>query len=232
MAQYPLSDAYAFDLLIARMQNAILRKSGQLADLKIDLMDRLAVLQMHLNPVREKAEVIKRVKSDEFWTSVSVEALEEVRTPLREIMHHRQRSGGQPLPPKIIDVTEELSGVQFNRRSTSLKTVDMKAYEQIIETELRKHFATDPTLRRIRAGEPVSERDLEALVSLILTQTPNASREVLAEFFSATAEPLQHAIRTIIGMEPKAVEERFSSFSRKHPKLTAKCPASGPLIQI
>ena len=216
------SDAYALDLLIARMQNAVLRQSGEIADLKIELMDRLGTLQMHLNPVREKAEVIKRVKSDEFWDAVSVEVLEEVRTPLRDIMHHRQRGGGAPLPPKIIDVTEEASGVHFSRRSTSLKTVDMRAYQQIVETELRKHFETEPTLKKIRAGEPVSGKDLEALVSLILTQSPNASREVLAEFFSATAEPLQHAIRTIIGMDARAVEERFSAFARKHPKLTAK----------
>jgi type I restriction enzyme R subunit len=216
------SDAYALDLLIARMQNAVLRKSSQLNDLKIELMDRVSALQMHLNPVREKADVIKRVKSDEFWDDVSVEALEEVGKPLREIMHHRQRGGGQPLPPKIIDVTEETSGVQFSRRSTSLETVDMKAYRQIIEAELRKHFETDPTLRKIRAGEPVSENDLEKLVSLVLTQSPNASREVLEEFFSATAEPLQRAIRAIIGMDPKAVEERFSAFARKHPQLTAK----------
>jgi type I restriction enzyme R subunit len=215
-------EAYALDLLIARMQIAVLRKSAQLADLKIELMDRLATLQMHLNPVREKAAVIKRAKSDEFWNAVSIAALEDVRIPLREIMHYRQRSGTQSLPPKIIDVTEEASGLQFNRRSTSLKTVDMKAYHQIVETELRKHFATDPTLKKIRAGEPVSEKDLEALVSLILTQSPNASREVLAEFFTTTAEPLQHAIRAIIGMDPKAVDERFSAFARKHPQLTAK----------
>ena len=217
-----LSDAYALDLLIARMQNAILRKSAQLADLKIELMDRLAALQMHLNPVREKAEVIKREKSDEFWDGVSVKALEEVRKPLREIMHHRQRGSGQPLPPKVIDLTEEASGIQLNRRSTSLKAVDMRAYEQIVEAELRKHFTTDPTLKKIRAGEPVSENELEALVSLILTQNPNVRREDLDEFFSATAEPLQYVIRKIVGMEPKVVEERFSVFALKHPKLTAK----------
>jgi type I restriction enzyme, R subunit len=174
-----LGDAYGLDLLIARMQIALLRKSGQIADLKIELMERLAALQMHLNPVKEKADVIKRVKSDEFWKGVSVAALEEVRVPLREIMHHRQRASGQPLPPKIIDVTEETSGIQFTRRPTSLKTVDMKAYQQIVESELRKHFETDPTLKKIRAGELVSEKDLEKLVSLILTQSPDASREVL-----------------------------------------------------
>ncbi|MEK8121662.1 DEAD/DEAH box helicase family protein [Methylocystis sp. IM4] len=217
-----LSDAYGFDLLIARMQTALLRNSGRFADLKIDFMDRIAALQMHLNPVREKAEVIKQVKSDEFWTGVTANKLEDVRIPLREIIHHRQRGTGQPFPPKVIDVTEEASEIQFGRRSTTLRTVDMKAYKQVVEAELRKHFESDPTLKKIRAGEPVSDADLGALVSLVLTQSPNASRQILAEFFSATAEPLQHAIRAIVGMDPKAVEERFSSFALKHPELTAK----------
>ena len=98
----------------------------------------------------------------------------------------------------------------------------MKAYRQVVEAELKKHFENNPTLRKIRAGEPVSGADIKALVSLVLTQSPNASRDVLAEFFSSTAEPLEFAIREIIGMEPKAVADRFSEFARKHPKLTAK----------
>jgi type I restriction enzyme R subunit len=137
-------------------------------------------------------------------------------------MHHRQRADGQLLPPKIIDVTENELSIQFNRRSASLRTVDMKAYQQIVEAELKKHFDTNSTLKKIRAGEPVSEPDLDALVSLILTQSPSASRAVLAEFFSATAEPLQFAIRSIIGMDAKVVQAKFSEFARKHPKLTAK----------
>lgn len=216
------SDAYALDLLIARMQNALLRGSGEIADLRIELMDRLAALQMHLNPVREKAETIKRVKADEFWQSLTIAALEEVRIRLREIMHHRERSGGQPMPAKIVDITEDDACIHYSRRSASLKAVDMKAYQQVVEDELKKHFDTNPTLKKIRAGEPVSESDLQALVSLILTQSPDASRAVLAEFFSATAEPLQFAIRAIVGMEPQVVQAKFADFARKHPKLTAK----------
>ena len=216
------SDAYAFDLLIARIQNASLRKSGTLADLKIDLMERLAALQMHLNPVREKAEVIKRVKSEEFWKDISVQALEAVRQPLREIMHHREHGGGTPLPPKVVDIIEDSSSPKYNRRSTSLKTVDMKAYQQIVEAELKKHFETDSTLQKIRTGQPISEADIESLVSLVLTQSPHASRDVLNEFFNSTAVPLEFAIRAIIGMDSGAVAERFSEFARKHPKLTAK----------
>lgn len=217
-----LSDAFSLDLLVARIQVAVLRKSAAVGDLKIALLDRLLALQMHLNPVREKAEVIRLVKSDDFWKGVTVEDLEAVRQPLREIMHHRDRSGAVPLPAKVIDVTEELTGVQTARRTTSLKTVDMKAYQQIVEAELKRHFQTSLTLKKIRAGEPVSEADINALVSLVLVQSQNASRDVLEEFFSETAVPLDFAIRSIIGLDPEAVATRFADFAGKHPHLTAK----------
>jgi type I restriction enzyme R subunit len=217
-----LSDAYALDLLMARTQIALLRKSADVANLKIDLLDRLSPLQMHLNQVREKAEVIKRVKSDEFWNGVTVADLESVRKPLREIMHHRDRQSAAPLPAKIIDVTEDAAGIQTNRRATSLKTVDMKAYQQVVEAELKRHFDTNPTLRKIRAGEAVSDIDIQDLVSLVLIQSPNASRDVLEEFFADTALPLDFAIRSIVGLDPEAVAARFSEFARRHPGLSAK----------
>ena len=216
------SDAYALDLVMARAQVAVMRQSADLDDLKIDLLDRLSALQMHLNPVREKAEVIKRAKSDEFWSGVTVGDLESVRKPLREIMHHRDRQGAMPLPAKIIDVTEDAAGFQTNRRATSLKTVDMKAYQQIVEVELKRNFDTNQTLKKIRTGEAVSEADIQALVSLVLIQSPNASREVLEVFFADTARPLDFAIRSIVGLDPEAVAARFAEFARRHPRLTAK----------
>ncbi|GAJ30318.1 DEAD/DEAH box helicase family protein [Acidomonas methanolica] len=217
-----LGDALALDLLIARMQLAVLRGSGALADLKIDLMDRLAALQMHLNPVREKAEAIKRVKANTFWSGVSVADLELARLELREIMHHRAKGGSQGVPPKIIDVTEDAGQVQYARRSASLKSVDMRAYHQIVESELKKHFDSNPVLRKIRAGHTVSDKEIDALVSLILTQNPDVRREHLEEFFSELAGPLYLAIRMIVGMDPEAVREKFTAFVQSHPKLSAK----------
>lgn len=216
------SEAYSLDLLFARMEIALLRKSGGLEDLKIDLMDRLAALLMHLPQVKDKAKLIKNVKSDEFWKNPSISAMEDVRKGLREIIHHRDKKGGIPLPPKVIDVTEDAAGLQINRRSTNLKSVDMKAYELIVEAELKKHFETNPTLQKIRAAEAVTEADLQSLASLILVQSPDASKPVLEEFFSDTATPLEVAVRSIIGADAKAVAERFAEFARKHPKLTAK----------
>ena len=98
----------------------------------------------------------------------------------------------------------------------------MKAYQQIVEAELKRHFDTNSTLKKIRAGEAVSEADIQALVSLVLIQSPNATRDVLEEFFADTALPLDFAIRSIVGLDPEAVASRFVEFARRHPSLTAK----------
>ena len=216
------TEAHAFDLLVCRLQTATIMASADVADLRIEFMERLDRLQMHLNPVRERAEVIKLVKSQAFWEGLTVAALEEVRIPLREIIHYREPTTGPGIGPKIIDVTEDQSLVQTNRRSASLRTVDMAAYKSLVEAELRKHFDTNPTLVKIRHGEPVTPEDLNAIISLVLTQNPNVGREALEEFFATTTLPLDIAIRSMVGLDAEMVRDRFSAFVLSHPELTAK----------
>lgn len=216
------SEAHAFDLLVTRMQIAVLNGTASLDDLKIEFYERLDRLQMHLNPVRERADVIKRAKSEAFWTNISAADLETVRRPLREIIHYREKDSTGGIPPKVIDVSEDVANIVTARRSTSLRTVDMKAYKLLVEAELKKHFETNPVLRKIRAGEPVSHEDLQSLVSLVLTQNPHVSLKDLNEFFQSTALPLDITIRAIVGLDPEAVEKKFAEFVMKYPALTAK----------
>ena len=78
-----------------------------------------------------------------------------------------------------------------------------------------------PPCKKSRQGQPVSAGDLDALTSLVLTRNPNVDQEILKEFFEETAEPLDHAIRSIIGMDAGVVNRRFSQFAARYPGLTA-----------
>lgn len=213
------TEAYRFDLLVTEFQIKLTRESGRSDDLKAQMLDQISRLQMHLNPVRDKAEDIKRVKRQAFWAAVTVEDMETIRIALRGIMKYVAKTT-YPLPqPKFIDIHDGQE--EFERLPTRLKFADMPGYYRQIQAALLKVFDKNPTLRKIKAGEPVSESDLKALTSLVLTQNPDVDQEILRDFFEDTAQPLDFAIRSIIGMDAEAANHRFADFILVYPKLSA-----------
>ncbi len=215
------TEAYELDLLIARMQQDLLTGGARIADYRINLLDRVNSLQMHLNPVREKADLIKKIRSESYWQALTARALEEAREGLRDIIHHRQVGTGPTSKAQFIDITEELDDIEHHRRPSSIPEVEMKAYRQQVEASLHDLFKSDPTLKMIHAGEPVSEHELNTLTSLVLVQNPGLNEAILSEFFGKTAESLQATIRRIVGMDAEVVESRFTEFVNQHP-LNAK----------
>lgn len=174
---------------------------------------------MHLNPVRAKAETIKLVNGPEFWQTVTVASLEHVRVDLRGIMHHRNKQTPPGELPKTVDVED--GGIEFTQRKANLKEVDMVAYRRRVEEALRQMFDKNQTLAKIRAGQSVTEADLNALTSMVLTQNPGVNLELLKEFYAETAAPLDFLIRSIIGMDSEAVKKRFEIFVQRYPQLSA-----------
>jgi type I restriction enzyme R subunit len=125
----------------------------------------------------------------------------------------------EPLSPKFIDLQDGRE--EFERLPTKLKFSDMPGYRKQVQAALLKVFDENPTLQKIKEGTPVSRADLESLTSLVLTQHPDVDQEILKEFFEQTAEPLDFAIRGIIGMDAEAVNERFTDFVVRYPGLSA-----------
>jgi type I restriction enzyme R subunit len=210
------------DLLIAQMQIALLRGAGRFSDLRAELLNRVNNLQMNVNPVKEKAEVIQRVRSGDFWTMVTVEHLEQVRQDLRGIMRYQHEVNVPRPTPIVYDIQEESDEVRYEKRSTLLSSVDMVAYRLRVEEALKSLFATNPTLEKIRLGLPVSEADLESLRSLVLTQHPDIDISDLMDFYPQESAHLDDILRTIVGMDAETVRERFTSFVQKNTGLSAR----------
>ena len=178
---------------------------------------------MNLNPVKEKAEAIKRVRSPEFWTDVTVGRLEEIRTDLRTIMKYVDKGQAGPGETQMLtyNIEEDETGIKFEERSSNFLSIDMAAYRQRAEAALKKLFETDPTLQKIRACQPVSEADLERLVSLVLIQNPDIDLNLLRQFYPQSAGGLDIILRGLVGLEEEAVRDHFQSFVQHH-QLNAK----------
>ena len=107
--------------------------------------------------------------------------------------------------------------MNLQRRKTRITEIDLAAYKANVLQALESLFDTDPTLKKIRRGEAVTKAELDALVSLALTQNPSVDLALLKEFY-VVAEPLEKIIRSIVGMEPAAVQERFRDFVHANPQ--------------
>ncbi len=203
-------DAYRFDLLVARLEEAVLKGSPREAE--------VALLMKNQNPVKAKADAIKAVESKEFWANVTVPKLEEVRTELRGIMRYQQQAPAGRLLAKVYDVSEGyVGGVD---RTPKLDGLDLVEYRHRVEKVLREHFLTDPTLQRIRAGKAVKDEDLEALTKLILQVDDKANLKHLVH--PETKQSLLDVLRGLVGLDPEAVEAAFTAFVHKHPRLSAQ----------
>lgn len=215
------SAAYQFDHLIALAQTDLMKGAGRFADRRAEVEAWVADLQYNLNPVREREDDIRKVKSAAFWDSITLASLEDVRQSLRGIMKYRQPRTSDRLPAKIIDVAEDPAGLQSRDHKPKLEGLEFVAYRQRVEGVLTELFAQNDTLKRIKAGQPVSDADLKALVSLVLTQHPDLDLTDLTEYYPESAGHLDLAIRSIIGLDAKAVHDRFEAFVRKHPTVNS-----------
>ena len=214
-------EAFNFDMLIARMQTELLRGSAAFEGRKDDLLNRVSQLSMHLNQVRAKADIIGEIRGAEFWKDVSVADLERVRTQLRGIIKYRAKPSVPYVPPKVLDVTEVRELVEEYDYQPKLDGLELAQYRNRVENVLQKLFDQNDVLQRIKAGQNVSEKDLESLVSLVLTQEPDLNLSDLLDYYPETAGNLDLAIRGIIGLKPEAVSEHFSAFVDKHTTLNS-----------
>ncbi|WP_438002344.1 DEAD/DEAH box helicase family protein [Sorangium sp. So ce185] len=211
-------DAYRFDLLVTRLEEAVLRGAPAVADLKAAVEGEVARLMKNQNPVKAKAAAIQAVESREFWSSVTVPKLEEIRSELRGIMKYQAQVTTGRLMPRVFDVTDaDVEGVDHTPKLEGLELIE---YRHRVEKVIREHFGNDPTLQRIRAGKPVPEAELEALTTLVLRVDDKANLKHLVQ--PELKQSLLDVLRGLVGLDPAAVDEAFTGFVHKHPRLSAQ----------
>lgn len=215
--------AYRFDLLITRLQLELLKggsKAPKVQDLRAQVEESVELLAKNQNPVKAKAESIKKVRDKGFWESVEVHHLEGLRKDLRGIMKYQQRPTKAHVAPRVFDVKD----ADFSAKSyvPKLEGLDLVEYRRRVESVLRDHFEGNETLHRIRHGEAVQDSELETLAKLVLEVDDKANVTHLVGQDPPTRRSLLTVFRSLVGLDPAAVDEAFTSFVHKHPSLSAQ----------
>jgi hypothetical protein len=214
--------AYQFDHLIALAQTDLLRREPGVSP-TVAPRSRPGSPSFSTTSIPSANEkTTSRGQVAAFWDSFHARVARGCAIALRGIMKYRQpREPATASRPKIIDVAEDPAGSRAAITSPSSKGLEFVAYRQRVEGVLTELFAQNDTLQRIKAGQPVSDADLKALVSLVLTQHPDLNLTDLTEYYPETAGHLDLAIRSIIGLDAKAVHDRFTGVRPQAPTVNS-----------
>lgn len=211
------AEALRWDQQISDLQLTKLNTPSQLDVVKLPVLIKVGQLSMHLNPVRAKAEDIKEIQQDAFWQEVTFDALEGKRVALRAIIHLRDKGAtpvAEPLP--VIDIEDDEGLYRVADRPTHIVTVDYQIFRQEVEATLAPLFDTDPVLLKIRQGKAVSDAELKQLNALVHVQNPSLDLDTLKDFFPESGASLDQLLRTLIGLDSKAVEAAFTEYVQAH----------------
>ncbi|MBK6938735.1 MAG: DEAD/DEAH box helicase family protein [Planctomycetes bacterium] len=216
-------DAYRFDLLVTRLQIELLKggpRAPKVQDLKGRVEEAVELLGKNLQPVKAKADAIKKVRDKGFWCDVEVQHLEGLRNELRSVMKYQQLPTTTRVAPQVFDVTDDGHVVQAY--FPKLEGLDLIEYRTRVEKVLKEHFANNPVLQRIRAGHAVQEAELENLARLVLQVDDKANVTHLAGSDPSMRRSLLSVFRGLVGLEAEAVEKSFTAFVHKHPRLSSQ----------
>jgi type I restriction enzyme R subunit len=213
--------ATALDKLMAVIETCMVEQASCFDDGRDQLLADIDKLAVNIGAVRQKDAIIAEIRSAEFWAEPSIEQLERARKELRGIMKYRQSHNG---PGYEIGLTRTGdTGVREAEREVKIAGAsEAMVYRRRVKGILDDMIEANPTLQRIRKGEPIAESELQTLTSTILTSHPGVSLEVLNEFYGRTAAQLDLTVREIIGIDSQAIEDHFKSFLHAHPNLSAK----------
>jgi type I restriction enzyme R subunit len=219
-----MSEALRFDLQMINAQLVKLLQPDMVEKEVLSLMQKITTLSMHLNDVRQHAETIAKVQETGFWNDTDFAEMEQVRKTLRPVIHLRDKGVAPPPPkPPIIDIKEDAAEYRTDEIKTDIRTVDYEIYRQEVEKTLSPLFESDDVLKKIRAGESVTEDELAQLMALVHTQNPNVDLATLSEFYPDTTASLDQILRTMIGMNRDEVEKQFTTFLQQlHTQLNSR----------
>ena len=209
-------EAHQFDRLVCQLQTERLKGSSRYEDLQAELVNEVSQLRINLTQVAVKTPDINKVKSADFWANATVQSLEEVREDLRGVMRYRLPPARLSSLPRVLDIKEDEALIERKRHIPKLEGLELVAYRNRVLKVLTDLFDANPTLKKIKAGQPVAEADLQALISLVLTQDPSLDLTDLMDYYPETAPHLDVAIRGIIGLDAGQVEARFLEFVEGH----------------
>lgn len=209
-----LDEAY-FTLRLEKLGIAILLNDEKTFEkLKKEIAETVMCLPKTINDVKKKSELIDKILTKEFWENITYEDTEIIISEIAPLMKYKQP---EPRPQIILDIDDliqERKTIQFGPNQESEY---IEKYKEKVETKIKKIANEHPTIKKIKANKPITEKDLKKLEQTLNTPELFITEKTLQKIYSQNNGTLTQFIKSILGLyqfpEPeKIIEEEFKTY--------------------
>jgi len=195
--------ALAFDAKMFHIELSVLA-NGSIADAtrSVGMVRKAARLLLDhatIDSVNEKAETLQILAGTDFWENPTIQDLEVFREEVRDLMKYLIRE----INPIDIDIVDESMDGEY----TGDGLMDIRTYKEKVIDYLAAH-TDNPTIQKIRNLEPINAEDLKELERILWEELGTK-----ADYDNTTTiDNLAAFIRSIVGIEQDAINEKFGQF--------------------
>lgn len=195
--------ALRFDMQMLQIELSVLAKGGIGAASK--QVERVRLIAKYLldyaagkPAVIAKVDTLKNLVGTEFWIEPTMDKLEKYREDVRNLLIY--------LPPKVkpvfIDTPDEIEVVDVEEQFTDIRT-----YKEKVIDYLAAH-SDNKTIKKIQNLDKINAEDLKELEQILWSELGTVD-----EYHNSTdIENLAVFIRSIVGIEQRAINEKFGEF--------------------
>ena len=196
-----IESAKAFDLKVFYIMLSLFsedvvakRAIEQVVRISQALLERLSIPQ-----VAEKKELLLEVITQTYWNNINIEKLEHLRNELRYLIQYITDEVGI----YSTDFKDEL----IDQGTKDINIIDFKTYEEKVIDYLLSNDVNE-TIIKIKMLEKITADDLRELERILWQELGTKD-----DYFNVTKEEnLAVFIRSIVGIEQEAINQKFSEY--------------------
>jgi type I restriction enzyme, R subunit len=201
-------EAKRFDLLILRLQLAVLRSEPGFERLRNQVMGIAGLLEEKgaIPMVQAQMALILDLQTDEWWQDVTVPTLEGVRRRVRNLVQLIEKQRRKPI---YTDFEDEMGGDTVVDLAGFGEGTDYAKFRAKAQTFLRAH-QNHVTIHKLRMNRPLTKADLAELERMLIESGIGAIDDIRRA--TEQSKGLGLFVRSLVGMDRAAAKEALAGF--------------------
>lgn len=162
--------------------------------------------QLTIPKIKAQEAFLRDVASDEWWTDVTPEMLEDARKGMRSLVGLLEKTKRRIVYTDYADTLGNVTEVPMPHMATGTDTERFTA-------KVRDYLRSQPdnlALQKLRIGKPLTAADLASLEELLARSGAGDQDDIDRAVESARG--LGRFIRSLVGLDRQAVNEAFAEF--------------------